>query len=114
MIKPDHFTSFRSAVEGDFRSHSKDTDTVESEVSIEFETTEISINRSPHAMMFTKIIGFDGYRVLTNLLGTEDRILHFTGSENRGAFLRKWKKAMGSDTPYEPEYVKNPDFLKNI
>ena len=114
MIGSDRFRSFRIAVEEYFRQHSEDTVSIDSEVSIEFETTEISINRSPHAVLFEKIKGFKDYRLVTNLLGTENRILYFTGSDSREAFLSKWTKAIGPDTPYDPEYTSNPNFLKNI
>ena len=114
MMRPDHLHSFRNAVEEYFRANIGDADSIDSEVSIEFETTEISINRSPHAVLFKKIKGFKDYRLVTNLLGTENRILYFTGSDSREAFLRKWTSAMGPDSPYDPEYISNPNFLKNI
>jgi UbiD family decarboxylase len=106
--------SFREAVEFYFNSFPDDVKVIRDEISIEFETTLTATREVPRALMFTNLKGFSGYRMVTNLLGTEDRILRLCNAKDRLEFLQKWKRATDNAGNDEYVFTDNPEFLRNM
>ena len=106
--------SFREIVENYFHGNRKDGIRIDSEVSIKYETTAISRALSPSAVLFTNIAGYEKFRVVSNLFGSENRIMEFTGTRTREDFLAKWKKAMSPVQKNDLHYAPNPGFRDNV
>ncbi|MFG1449558.1 MAG: UbiD family decarboxylase [Thermoplasmataceae archaeon] len=89
--------SFRKALTEYFQSEKSDTRIIDEEVDTRFETTAISFLNGTSVSLFKRLKGYSHFNLISNILGSEERILFFSGSRTRADFLRRWKKALSMD-----------------
>lgn len=84
--------SYRRRYEWDFLE-------IDKEVSVEFDTTTYSLlrNNANKVLLFSNLLNYEKFSILTNLLGSETRVLHATGSRDMGDFNRRFSSALNSN-----------------
>lgn len=94
--------TFREALNSYFQSRNSEVRIIEEEVDTRFETTAISSLNGSSITFFRKLKGYSNFQLISNILGTEDRILFFSGCGTRAEFARRWKHALSVDNRSSP------------
>ena len=89
--------TFRSSLPDYFHSQNAEFRIISEEVDTKFESTAIASLNGSFLTIFKKLKGYSGFRLVSNLLGTEDRILFFSGCRSRAEFLKRWKQALSKE-----------------
>ena len=109
-------SGFRDALESYSSSHPGDVVTFDEEVRIEYETTALATQVSPAISRFRKLSGFNGFSMVSNLLGSEERIQFFTLTNSREEFSERWARSLSRKRGSHPPKVteEKPGFKDNI
>ncbi len=77
------------------------------EISTEFETTAYSVmkNGANRMIMFNNLKGYRGYRLLTNVLGSDRRILFATGTTDLDTFYNNYSRAFVEQSSRQPSVI---------
>lgn len=69
------------------------------EISVIYDTTTYFALKNPQnkILMFNNLKNYKNFRLITNVLGSRQRILHATGTDNMEEFNRKFSRAINSD-----------------
>lgn len=90
---------------------------VEEEISVEFDTTTYSVLRNTQNRMihFKHLQNYGNYTLLTNMLGSERRVLFATGAKDLSEFNRLFSGVLNSDSrePVTEIKTKAP-YMKNV
>ncbi len=80
------------------------------EVSTEFETTAFSAmkNGANRMIMFNNLRGYGGYRLLTNVLGSDSRIFFATGTTDLENFYDNYSRAFVEQSSRKPSIISGP------
>lgn len=79
------------------------------EISPEYETTAYSVlkNDDNRMLMFNNLKGYKGFRLLTNVLGSEQRVFFATGASDLDSFYGTYSRAMAGQQ--SGPYIVNDD-----
>lgn len=106
---------FREVVEEYCNENPADVSIIDDQVDIRYETTAISALNAPRISLFRNLVGYPGFRLVSNILGSEQRILYFTGCVDRPDFLKKWKRALErAKESLNTEIIDSAPFKENI
>ncbi len=85
------------------------------EISTEFETTAYSVmkNDANRMIMFNNLKGYRGYRLLTNVLGSDSRVFFATGTNDLGTFYDNYSRAFVEQSPGKPSIINGPAPFKD-
>ena len=91
--------SLRSFLDQLSRAGNNSLRIIEDETDTEYEITAYSLmtaGQNP-ALLFKNIKDYPDFNIVTNLLGSEERVAMATGYDNIPDFLRKWNSVLSGD-----------------
>lgn len=107
----------RNFIEEYWSMQGNDVQEIKEEISVDFDTTTYSVlrNRANRMLLFSNLKGYKNFRLLTNTLGSEGRILFATGTSDIEDFNRKFSSVLESEVHNQVSIKPgSAPFMKNI
>ena len=108
--------SLRSFLDQLSRSGNNALRIIEDETDTEYEITAYSLitaGENP-ALLFKNIKDYPDFNIVTNLLGSEERVAMATGYDNIPDFLRKWNSVLSGDDLFSIDTLESKPPVKEV